>query len=253
MRPIIAVTTDRRVHGPQPDAPGRIRPARAEIHVGQAVVDHIRRAGGEPLLVPPHGGPNQALSGLIDWLLGNVHGVVITGGAFDIHPHHYGQSVGARLDRVDEGRTGLELSLAKAAMASAIPLLGICGGMQAMVVAAGGTLLQDISASVKGAIEHEQPSDPAKPHHLVKLSPSVLRECHGNKAEIEVNSTHHQAADDPGYLAIIGRASDGVVEAVSHPIHPFCIGVQWHPERLDPAPITALVQHAGRMLMDGGR
>ena len=250
MRPIIAVTSDRRARGPKPEAPGRIRPARAEIHLGQSLVDHIRRAGGEPLLIPPHGGPTQALDGLIDWLLKSVHGVVITGGAFEIHPHHYGQSVASRLDRVDEGRTGLELALARAAMEAGIPLLGICGGMQAMAVAAGGTLLQDIAGSVPNALQHEQPSDPAKPHHRVRLSPSVLSECHGNAVEIEVNSTHHQAVDDPGYLAIIGQSPDGVVEAVSHPIHPFCVGVQWHPESLDPAPIIALVQHAARALMD---
>ena len=39
--------------------------------------------------------------------------VFISGGAFDISPHHYGQIQRTRLDHIDEQRTGLELLLAK--------------------------------------------------------------------------------------------------------------------------------------------
>ena len=51
----------------------------------------------------------------------SCQGLVITGGAFDIHPAHYGQSIQARVDRIDEGRTGLELSLAKMALDVGFP------------------------------------------------------------------------------------------------------------------------------------
>ena len=34
------------------------------------------------------------------------------------------------------------------------------------------------------------------------------------------------------------RAPDGVIEAIEDPSHPFCVGVQWHPERLPEDDLT---------------
>lgn len=223
--PLVAVTCDRRAEGPVRTS-ARVRPPRPEIFVGEAVVERVRAAGGGAVLLPP----GDLATGLA--LLDHVGALVITGGAFDIHPRHYGQGVVARLDRVDEDRTSLELGLARAAITRGLPVLGICGGMQALVVAAGGTLLQDIRTADPSALEHEQPTDPATPWHpLVTDHPLMPR---------AVNSTHHQAVDDPGPLRVIARAPDGVVEAVELPGHPFCVGVQWHPELLDGALFAAL-------------
>ena len=53
----------------------------------------------------------------------------------------------------------------------------------------------------------------------------------GGKEEVKVNSSHHQAAKKVGpAIRIAARAIDGVIEAIEHKTHPFCIGVQWHPE-----------------------
>lgn len=188
----------------------------------------LRAAGLEPLLLPPLEGDT---GGLVQRVLGMVDGVVIPGGAFDIHPRHYGQAQTGRLDHVDEGRTALELAFARRAMEQGLPLLGICGGMQVMAVAAGGTLVQDISTEHPGAQEHEQPTDPAQPWHEVRLEAGPLRAALGTTTA--VNSTHHQAVLDPGLLTVSGRAPDGVAEAVHHDGHRFCVGVQWHPELLE--------------------
>jgi putative glutamine amidotransferase len=232
--PLIALTCDRRAAGPVPTASSRARPPRPEVFVSEALVEAIREAGGEPVLLPPGG---AALAGRIVLACA---GVVISGGAFDVHPRHYGQAVAARLDRVDEDRTALELALARACLERGLPVLGVCGGMQALVVAAGGTLVQDIASAVPGALEHEQPTDPATPWHDVTLGPGALREAFGRDV-VAVNSTHHQAVADPGPFAVAGRSSDGVVEAVELPGHPFAAGVQWHPEILDRAPFAALL------------
>lgn len=242
-RPRVLVTTDRRdpTAGPSSPPAGRVRPARAEIVLKEAVVDVVRAAGGLPLLLPP-----GALSPLdLRALLADVHAVIVTGGAFDIHPRHYGQAIQGRLDRVDEARTGLELPLCAACLAEGVPVLGICGGMQALAVAAGGSLVQDIGAQVVGALEHEQPTDPAQPWHPVELE-GALAAALGPR--VEVNSTHHQAVADPGVLAVVGRAPDGVVEAVALPGHPFAVGVQWHPELLSHGPslVGLLLRGAGR-------
>lgn len=49
--------------------------------------------------------------------------------------------------------------------------------------------------------------------------------------DLEVNSLHHQALDIvPAGLRIVGRAQDGVIEAVEGEGTAWVVGVQWHPE-----------------------
>lgn len=219
---LVAVTCDRRLG--RAGAGPRLRPGRPEVWVSEHTVEQLRAVGLTPLLLPP--GPTD-LARVLDV----VAGVVITGGAFDIHPAHYGAAVTARLDTVDEARTDLELRLVRECALRNIPLLGICGGMQAMVVGRGGGLLQDIAtdAATRGAtvLEHEQLSDPATPGHPLRCEAGW--EWLGDA----VNSTHHQAADPArlGGLHAIAYAPDGTIEAVAASDAPM-IGVQWHPELL---------------------
>lgn len=227
MGPLILVSCDRRNEGPTHASPVRIRPPRPEVFVGENVVTRLRVAGARVVLLPP-GEDGVAL-------LHHVDGVVITGGAFDIHPRHYGADVNARLDRVEEGRTGTELALAAACAERNIPLLGICGGMQAMAVALGGTLRQHVE-------NHEQPTDPALPWHALETTHPLLPSA--------VNSTHHQAVDNPGKLSIIARAPDGVAEAVAAAEKRFFLGVQWHPELSDGPLFSAFVNAAKQYRAD---
>lgn len=218
--PIILLTADRRaLPGMKPSE--RVRPHRPEVFLGGSYVEAVRRVGGTPLLLPP--GPTE-----IEDLLSVAHGVVLTGGHFDIHPRHYGQSVTQRLDRVVEDRTELELKLARYCLAKDIPVLGICGGMQLLAVAAGGSLIQDLPGPPEG-LAHEQPSDPATAWHPVRCE-APLDGILGTT--VQVNSTHHQAVDDPGQFAACGFSNDGVIEGIALPGHRFAVGVQWHPELL---------------------
>ena len=64
-------------------------------------------------------------------------------------------------------------------------------------------------------------------------------------------SRHHQAIGELGsQLEVVGRAPDGVIEAVQHATHPWLLAVQWHPElsaATDPVQqglFTALVRQA---------
>ena len=61
-----------------------------------------------------------------------------------------------------------------------------------------------------------------------------------------VNSAHHQGVSAPGSLSISAIAEhDGLIEAVERDDKRFCLGVQWHPERIDHGPLfTKFVETA---------
>mgnify|MGYP003349927482 FL=1 len=141
-----------------------------------------------------------------------------------------------RLDRVSMERASLEIALCTRAIERGMPFLGICGGMQTLAVAMGGSLIQDIATQCPDAGLHEQPTSPDLPWHGLRTEKGW--EWLGER----VNSTHHQAIDRPGSLSVVGRAPDGIIEAVIVKDHPFAIGVQWHPEWLDKALFFKLIQ-----------
>jgi putative glutamine amidotransferase len=50
-----------------------------------------------------------------------------------------------------------------------------------------------------------------------------------------VNSSHHQAVGKIGKgLRVAATAPDGIIEAIESINHKFVIGVEWHPEYLNP-------------------
>ena len=195
-------------------------------------MQRLRAAGAVVVLLPP-----GDADGAAD-VLSRVDGLVITGGAFDIHPHHYGQAVTARLDRTDEDRTLLELALARHALTMDLPTLGLCGGMQVLAVAAGGTLIQHVEG-------HEQDTDPVEAGHALVVEAGAQARWAALVGP-DSNSTHHQAVERPGDLQVLARAPDGVIEAIVHPERRFCAGVQGHPELRESGWFAALVAAAAR-------
>lgn len=181
----------------------------------------IERAGGYPVLISPTTAIDH--SGFID-------GLLIPGGD-DIDPAFYGESPHHSCTLVSPLRTELEFSLIRAIMRLNRPILGICHGMQAINVALGGSLFQDIESIMKSSVNHKSP------HTIVADGDGPLP-----SGIHMVNSTHHQAvkalADG---LAPIARAEDSVVEAFYMKGYPFLLGVQWHPERLPEDPLSIAI------------
>ncbi|MGD2165809.1 MAG: gamma-glutamyl-gamma-aminobutyrate hydrolase family protein [Anaerolineae bacterium] len=197
------------------------------IALARAYVDAVATSGGAALILPPYI-DRPLLRAAFDGL----DGLILSGGG-DIHPSAFGEDNQGLLWRVDEKRDRAELCLARWALADGTPMLAICRGAQVLNVAGGGTLIQDIPTRIPGALSHSCVA--GRP--LPKIAHSVLVEANSRLAaligggDVDVNSAHHQAADIVGDgLVVTARAPDGIIEGLEAPHHPFCIGVQWHPE-----------------------
>ena len=188
-------------------------------------------AGAMPLFIPPLG---DAMC--IETLLRTLDGVLLTGGASNIEPHHYGQTPAPGDDQRDPGRDGLVLPLIRRAIEVGLPVLGICRGIQEINVALGGTLHQRLH-EVPGRQDHRRSRDKpfleslAPRHRLTVTSGGFLAALVG-EGDVEVNSLHGQGLDRiADRLSVEAVAEDGTVEAVIVNDAPgFAFGVQWHAE-----------------------
>lgn len=189
----------------------------------------IVQAGGIPVLLPPMSARD------IEKVAARLDGLLLTGG-LDYPPSLYGQKESPRVVKMNEERSRFDMDLARYALARKdLPVLGICAGCQALNIASGGTLVQDIPSTFKESkIKHASPNGwrDGFNHHYVEIKPdSKLRKIIGEK-KIKVVTSHHQCVDKPGKgLKVGARAKDGVIEAVESEGDRFLIGVQWHPER----------------------
>jgi len=196
--------------------------------LAQRYVDAGVDAGAIPLILPP-----TPTSTARRRLLARLDGLIISGGDFDIHPNHYGEKPIKPLGNIKAERSDFELEMAAAALKEDLPVLGICGGAQAINVALGGSLYQDIRAQVPGAQEHQQSRKAVQRGHRITIQPRTLLKKIVGRSHTEVNTTHHQAVKTLGRCLIVNAtASDGVVEGIESTGHTFVIGVQWHPEIL---------------------
>ncbi len=221
-RPVIGVTLD----AEEPGGYSKLPWYALRKNYFSALVD----AGALPVALPHH--PELAES-----YLEEIDGLLVTGGAFDVDPSLYGGGPAHPTVTLKAGRTDFELAVTRGALRRDMPVLGICGGQQLLAVALGGTLIQHIPDSIKGALEHEQPNPRHEPGHEIAIEANTLLARIVGKPRMAVNSAHHQAVDRPGEGAVVNAiAPDGVVEGVEHPGYRFVLGVQWHPEyAVDPA------------------
>ncbi len=202
----------------------------------------VQRAGGLAVLVPPdseHGEDGHQVLSLLD-------GLMLIGGP-DLDPTSYGAELHPEAEERQPARDRIEMALLAAARRRAIPVLGICRGMQLINVQAGGTLHQHVPEMV-GHERHrlDVGSLEGNDHEVVLDEGSLAARAAGERRH-RVVSHHHQVVDRVGFgLAVTGRdGEDGVPEAVESTNGEWLLGVQWHPEADDASPvIAALVDRA---------
>ncbi len=205
-------------------------------------IDAIQRGGGLALMLPP----DPRLTEDPDQVLDLLDGLILAGGA-DMDPSTYGAERHPATDHGSIERDEFELALARRAMERAIPLLGICRGMQVMNVARGGTLVQDVPER-EGHEEHRRVRGTFEgADHEVKLRPGSLAARAAGEEHHAAKSHHHQGVEGIGEgLEVTGWAVvDELPEALEDTDRRFALGVQWHPEADEASRlISALVVEA---------
>ncbi len=213
MRPVIGITPS-------------ITPEEDRIQLARGYYEAIQQAGGMPYIMP------CGREDLLDEFIMHIDGLLLTGGG-DLDPQLYGQMPHPQVGAITPKRDAWEIELTRKALSKAIPILGICRGIQVLAVACGGDLYQDLLSTHpnESVIKHMQQAPRWYPSHSVELTAdSLLSHIFGTNC-IKVNSFHHQAILSPGKdLVISAVAPDGVTEGVEHSTYPFVVGVQWHPE-----------------------
>jgi putative glutamine amidotransferase len=187
----------------------------------------LHAAGARVLVVPLHERQERVAK-----LLAGVQGILLPGSGNDVDPQRYGEDPIPECAAPDPARTAVDELLLQDAFSLHKPILAICQGLQTMNVWCNGSLIQDLKTSVNHRpgreIVEAHPVQIAQGSRLARILPPA------EQADVQVNSSHHQAIRVPGDNLLVSAVSpaDGVIEAVELDAeNHFVVGVQWHPER----------------------
>lgn len=197
-----------------------------KIH--QDYVQALANSGAIPYVIPNL--PEEDIDSQVT--VADVDGLLFSGGT-DFDPNWFDEEPRYKLSEIVPDRDSLEIELVKEAMKTGLPFLGICRGIQAVNVAAGGSIYQDIGSQVEDSLRHQQDAPTWHPIHQIEIdSRSLLAEIL-EATSLQVNSFHHQAINQVADgFKVTATASDGIIEGIEADNGNFQIGVQWHPERM---------------------
>ena len=201
------------------------RGSSARNYVGTTYVKSVEMAGGVPVILP-----NLQDAALLERQVEMLDGVILSGGA-DLDPRLYGEQPIDELGFVNLEVDQFYLDLIHTCEKLGKPVLGICKGCQAVNVAYGGTLYQDLPTEHPSEIGHSMKPPYDRMAHTVHIWPMTPLASLLGKTELEVNSCHHQAIRSLApSLVEMARSTDDLIEAMYLPGKTFVWGVQWHPE-----------------------
>jgi putative glutamine amidotransferase len=192
----------------------------------------VRKAGGEPVLIPLNDGKEQ------QQLIAKMDGFVLPGSPADVEPAEYGAVNQGLSAPADLPRERADRAILAHAFRESKPVLAICYGCQLLNVYLGGTLIQDLRSELGTATPHRKkdllPEPKDDPIHGAKFEPESRLADLAEGERAKINSSHHQAIAKPGKsLRVTAHSMDGIIEGVEWTGDTnWVVGVQWHPERM---------------------
>jgi len=223
MRPLIGISLCL-------DERGRWHPTREYAYLECSYARALAESGATAVLLPVQ---NEVAS-----LVDRLDGLLLPGGDDFAPPRAYPPEV--HFEVVPPRQLAFDQALLAGALARHLPVLGICYGMQLLALQQGGKLIFDIPSDVPLSGPHLLPESDgghgSDGRHGLALEPDSRLAALLGDAAGPVNSHHHQGVAEAGRgQRVCARADDGLIEAIESESGAFCIGVQWHPERMPAA------------------
>lgn len=178
-------------------------------------------------------------SGMVGPVVEEFDGFLSVGGRIQFPAEWYVE--GDRSQYPPSERLAVEMALMEGFLARDKPVLGICNGMQMLGCLNGCRMVSDVHSSWPGALEHDR----ADLRHDVQIVKGTRMADIFQADAFSVNTFHREALVEVSSAVVVAaRGTDGVIEAIEVPSYGFAMGLQWHPERLDPA------RHRGARIFD---
>ena len=221
-----------------PDPSRTFLPTKSVQYLEQSVANWIMSGDVLAFMIPemslatPHAPEALKAKHYVDAL----DGLLLQGGA-DMSPESYGETALNPLWAGDQVRDQYEIELFHEFVTQGKPVLGICRGHQVINVALGGKLYQDIATQCPETGSHRAETKYDMHFHEMRVLPNTwLSRLYPQLETTRVNTIHHQAIKELGEGLVPEAVSepDGIIEAVRWEGHSFVVGVQWHPEFMDP-------------------
>lgn len=199
------------------------------VAVNEHYIRALRAAGARPVIIAPQ-------DEWSDEEIAELDGLVLTGGT-DLDPAAWGEGALPTDMAPDAERDAFETALYRAARRNDVPVLGICRGLQIIVIAEGGELHRHLPQDLP-----EHPATGLRPTRVeVEIdAASDLAVALGTRAE--VTAYHHQGIRKvEGALRIVAHHASGLPLAIEADSGSSVVGVQWHPE-IDGAAGAAILE-----------
>ena len=221
-----------------PDPSRTFLPTKSVQYLEQSVANWVMSGEVLAFMVPEMSlaSPHFPRALKVKHYVDSLDGLVMQGGA-DMSPESYGEQPINPMWAGDKIRDQYEIELFHEFVMQGKPVLGICRGHQVINVALGGSLYQDIKTQCPDKGEHRVEKKYEHHFHDVRILPGTwLSTLYPGDGLRHCNSIHHQAINRLGEGLVVEAMSepDGLIEAVRWEGHCFVVGVQWHPEFMDP-------------------